>query len=147
MDPATTGTSIAALLLLATFISKFMDFLKFARARDTNGVLTQVIAWSAGVIGVFLFAETDFARGVSLGGVALAEASGATKVFAGLMAISLLSKVYDFQKSFDNTQTSATPSIVPGTGIVNTTTGHAAATTATPPTTPAPATPAPHPTT
>lgn len=144
MEP---GVSIAALLLLATFISKFMDFLKFLRAKDTNGVVTQLITWCAGIIGVLLFAETDFAAGVALGGVTLADADLATKVFAGLMAISLLSKVYDFQKSFDSTQTSATPSLVPGTGIVNTTTGHAAATTGTPTTTPAPATPAPHATT
>jgi len=122
MEP---GTSIAALVLLATFISKVIDFLKFARAKDSNGVLTQLITWGAGVLGVWLFAQTDFATGVSLEGVSLATAGWGTLVFAGLMSTSLLSKVYDFQKSFDNTQTSATPSLVPGTGVVNATTGHA----------------------
>lgn len=142
MDP---GLSIAALALLGTFISKFMDFLKFLRARDTNGITTQLITWVAGVVGVALFAHTDFAGGVKLGTVVLEDAGWATQVFAGLMATSLLSKVYDFQKSFDNTQTSATPSLVPGTGIVNTTTGHAAASAA-PRTTPPPATPGTAPT-
>lgn len=125
-----TGTSVAALVLLATFISKLIDFVKFARARDTNGVVTQLATWGAGVVGVALFAQTDFAAGVKLGGVSLATAGWATLVFAGLMATSLLSKVYDVQKSLDNTQTAATPSLVPGTGVVNTTTGHAAPVTA-----------------
>ncbi len=119
------STSAFALVLLATFISKVVDFGKFVRAKDTNGVLTQLITWGAGVLGVCLFAQTDFATGVSLEGVSLATAGWGTLVFAGLMSTSLLSKVYDFQKSFDNTQTSATPSLVPGTGVVNTATGHA----------------------
>lgn len=122
-----TGVSIAALVLLATFISKLIDFFKYVRAGDTNAITTQAVTWGAGVLGIFLFAQTDFAAGVELGGVTVANAGWATLTFAGLMSTSLLSKVYDFQKSFDNTQTAATPSLIPGTGVVNTTTGHASA--------------------
>ena len=141
------GTTAVVLVLLGTFVSKFMDFLKFLRARDTNGVVTQLGTWCAGIVGVLLLSATEWGDRLVLEGVSMADTDLATKVFAGLMVTSLLSKVYDFQKARDSTQTAATPSLVPGTGVVNTTTGHAAATTTTPSTTPPPATPAPHPTT
>ena len=45
---ATAITAVFALTRIATLNLKLVDFLRYLKARDWNGVLTQAIAWTAG---------------------------------------------------------------------------------------------------
>jgi hypothetical protein len=119
------GTSIAALALLGTFISKLIDFLKYLSAKDVNAVVTQLCVWAGGIGGVILVGASELGDKVGFEGITLQSANGPTKIFFGMMVMSLMSKVYDFQKAHDNAQSAATPSLIPGTAVVDPATGAA----------------------
>lgn len=102
---------LAAAIALAW---KLVDFVKFVRARDTNGIVTQLAVWVAGVVVVFLLAATDFADGIAIGDKALGSMNAASLLFIGLGFVgSSASVIYDFKRARDNTDTAATPMLVP----------------------------------
>lgn len=119
------GTDAVALALLGTLVSKLIDFFKAVTARDVNGVVTQLGVWAAGVLAVFLAGASQIGGRIGFEGITLQAANGPTKVMFGLVIMSLLSKVYDFQKAIDNTQSAATPSLIPGKAVVDPSTGAA----------------------
>lgn len=96
-------------VMLGALVWKFVDFLKYLRAADWNGVGTQIVAWVAGVGAVFLVAQTEFAHGIDVGGRALSVLPGWDLLVLGLMATSLLSAAYDVKKSIDNSDSAAVP--------------------------------------
>lgn len=107
--------------LLLAFSGKLVDFAKYLRVKDTNAWVTQVATWVAGITTVWLASAADLADVLALAGVNAADSvlvledmSGFGKVFLGASISSLGSFFYDFKKAFDNTQTSATPSLVTG---------------------------------
>ncbi len=103
----------AAMLLT---VKKVIDFLRYARSGDINGVLTQLCAWGAGVGVVVLMAQTQWARGVEIGDIALSNMGIWSLVFAGMQIGSGASAVVDLNKSLDNNNTSAIPTLLPGPG-------------------------------
>lgn len=102
----------APLVALGSLVFKFVDFLKFVRVGDWNAVGTQVIAWLAGILAVFLAAASTFAGKINVGGTILTNFTVADKIFFGLMATSIFSVVYDFKKSFDSTDSAKTPPLL-----------------------------------
>ncbi len=103
---------IAITVLLGAFITKLIDFLKFVTNKDVNGAVTQLTVWLAGVVGVTLVAQTDFASGVEIGDLNLAELNWWSLVFVGLMASSIFSVVNDVRNAVDNTGSAVTPSLL-----------------------------------
>ncbi len=102
------------IVLMATLVGKLVDFVRQVRGKDLNGVLTQVVAWIAGVAIVLLFAESDWANAVQFGDIFLDQMNFASQVIAGLALASGYSTFKDFLKSRDATQTSALPSLLDG---------------------------------
>lgn len=100
-------------LLLGTLVFTVINFLKFLRGRDWNAALTQLCVWIGGVTVVWLFALTQFAGSVRLGGIALSQADWASLVFIGLLASSLLSTINEVKKAIDTTDTAVTPTLLP----------------------------------
>ncbi len=98
---------------MATLTLKLIDFLRYARGADTNGMLTQLCSWVAGVLVVLLVAQTDWADGIAIGDMSLATLGFWSLVFYGLAAGSGASAVKDFFKSVDNSNSSAIPVLVP----------------------------------
>jgi hypothetical protein len=101
--------TLAALAL----ILKIVDFLRYVRARDLNGVATQLCVWVAGVVVLLLVAQTSWADAVNVGGLSLAKLGFWSLVFAGMSVSSGASVVKDTLKSIDNTDSQKMPTLVP----------------------------------
>lgn len=98
---------------MAILTLKIVDFLRYARAADLNGVLTQLFSWVAGVVVVLLVAQTDWADGISIGDKNLHTLSVWSLIFFGLSAGSGASLAKDTLKSVDNSNSAAIPTLVP----------------------------------
>lgn len=104
---------IVPLVALGTVVFSFVNVLKFASGKQWNSVVTQLIAWAAGIAGIFLAGATQFAAGINVGDMTLETLNGPSKFFLGLVATSLLSTLNEFKKAIDSTDSAATPPLVP----------------------------------
>lgn len=102
----------AELAILAAFIKKFVDFLRSLRGRDTNAVVTQLVAWLGGVVVVWLSAHVDFASAINVANVSLDQMSLWTQAALGVLLGSGASIGQDILKAVDNTQSEAKPKLV-----------------------------------
>lgn len=98
---------------MAALTLKIIDFLRYLRAGDMNGALTQLAAWIAGIAVVLLVAQTDWANGISIGDMNLGTLGFWSLVFYGLTAGSAASFTKDALKAFDNTNSAAIPTLLP----------------------------------
>jgi hypothetical protein len=105
----------AEIALLAAFAKKLVDFVRQLRGRDTSAVLTQLLAWAAGIAVVFIGANVDVAGGIEIANMSLDQMSLWSQVVLGAVVGSLGSVGKDVLKAVDNRQTEATPPLVPGT--------------------------------
>jgi hypothetical protein len=103
---------IVPLVALGTIVFSLVNVLKFASGGQWNAVLTQFIAWAAGIIGIFLAGETQFASGITVGDVTLENLDAPSKLFLGLVATSLLSTVNEIKKAIDNSDSASTPPLM-----------------------------------
>lgn len=102
---------VAAMAILTL---KLVDFLRYARAADLNGVLTQLCAWVGGVVVVLLVAQTDWARGIQIGDKSLHSLSFWSLIFVGLTTGSGASVIKDVGvKALDNSNSAAIPTLAP----------------------------------
>ncbi len=114
---------------LGTLVFTFVNFLKYGRELLTagtddaakasrkdgqNGVLTQIVAWAAGILGVMIAAHTQFAPDIKFGTQSLAKMDWPTQLFIGLIATSLLSTVNEVKKAIDNSDSASTPQLLTG---------------------------------
>ena len=100
------------LFALGTLVFTFVNFLKYARNKDINGVVTQGVAWVAGIAGVAIAAHTQFAGSINFGSLPLNKMNFVTQIFIGLIATSILSTVNEVKKAVDNTDSAAQPPLV-----------------------------------
>lgn len=98
----------APTVAMVALIIKLIDFTRYAKSRDLNGVITQLCAWGAGVAVAVFVARTDWAPSIVMGGKPLSQLNSWSLVFAGLFAGSTASVGKDvLYKSLDNHTTSA----------------------------------------
>ncbi len=102
---------VPLVVMLAT-IKKVVDFVRYAKAGDTNGIVTQLLAWLAGFGLAALVAHTPWAATINMGGVTLAEMNIAAQIFAGLALGSAAAFGTDILKAADNSQSAAVPALV-----------------------------------
>jgi hypothetical protein len=103
------------LLLLGALAKKIVDFLRQLRGKDTSAVVTQLVAWLSGMAVVFLAANVDFAGAIEVANMSLDQMSLWTQSILGLVVGSVGSVAKDVLKAVDNTQTEASPELIPGT--------------------------------
>lgn len=103
---------LPAVAMVALLI-KVIDTLRYLRAGDINGVLTQVSAWVAGIIVVVLVAQTDWADGIQIGDRSLGVLGIWSLVFYGMSAGSTASFAKDTLKAVDNSNSAAIPTLIP----------------------------------
>lgn len=97
-----------------------MDFIKYLRARDTNGYVTQLAVWLAGIGVTLLIKISDFAGNFDIGGVVLNDANTGTVILAGLGLGSAAMLVNEVKKAIDSNDSAAKPDLVgPVTPAVN----------------------------
>ncbi len=97
------------ILALGTLVFTFVLFLKNLSAQQWRSAITQVVAWVAGIAGVFMMAATQFASGITIGDTTIDRLSFWSKVVVGLLATSLLSTANEFKKAIDRSETAAAP--------------------------------------
>lgn len=96
--------------LVLALIWKIVDVLKYALARNGNGVVTQLVVWVAAVFVVIVAANADLTEGLRLvGGRPLGTLNGWSLFLAGLLLGSGASTTVDFKKALDGSDSAAVP--------------------------------------
>lgn len=102
---------------MALLIVSIINFIKFIRAKDTNGLVTQLSVWVAGVVVVLLAAETDWASTINVGDQLLGDLNFASKLFVGLTIASVAMFANDLRAAIDGGDSSRKPKLMhPGDG-------------------------------
>lgn len=96
------------LVQMAVLVFAIINFLKAVRAKDSNAALTQLTVWVAGVLVVFLVAQTDFAEGIPIGDQVLSALNGWSQLFIGLTIASLATAGVEIKKALDNSDSART---------------------------------------
>lgn len=99
-------------LAMALLVVAIINFVKFLRAGDTNGIITTLSVWVAGVVVTLLVAETDFAEGIEIAGRAMSDYNFWSLLFVGLTLSSVAQFANDIRGAIDNTTTTAKPHLV-----------------------------------
>lgn len=102
----------APLVALAAMVFTFINFLRYLSKGSWNGAVTIAISWLAGVVGVFLVAQTDFASSIPLGDHTLASLNGWSLLFVGLTIASTGSALSDTISAIDHSRSSAKPHLL-----------------------------------
>jgi hypothetical protein len=105
--------SLTPLVAVGTLVFTVVNFLTYLRSRNWNGVLTQLIAWVAGVVGIVIAAHSQYAAQITFGTQNLSNANGWTQVFLGLIATSLLSTFNELKKAIDNSDSAKKAPLLP----------------------------------
>lgn len=101
-------------IAMMALIAKIVDFLRYAVHRDANGVTTQLVVWVAGIAGVLLAAQTNWADGIPIGDVPLSQLNLGSLIFAGMSVGSGASVFFsDLKKAIDNNNTAKIPTLLP----------------------------------
>lgn len=110
-----TDIEFVPILVLGLVVYTLTNLVKYLRARDWSSVVTLLAAWLIGIAAVWLVGSTDWAQTVTVGGLkTLDKLSWAEKVLVGLVVASTAVFGYDLKRSFDNTDSAATPALLPG---------------------------------
>lgn len=107
-------TAAVILVLIAALTSKAVDFLKYLRAGDSNGYLTQAVVWGAGIGASFLIAKSGLAGDVvieQLSPKKLGDYNAWALVLLGLASGSLGSVLVDVRKAVDSSDSAKTPNL------------------------------------
>jgi hypothetical protein len=109
--------SFTPLLAVGTLVFTFVNFLTYIRSKNLNGVVTQIIAWAAGILAIVLAAHTQFASQISFGTEKLSQMGWPTQLFIGLIATSILSTVNEVKKAIDNSDSAAKVPLLTGAAL------------------------------
>lgn len=108
-------------LALAALVLKVINLFQYLKARDVNGVGTQLSVWVAGVGALLLVAQTQFAAEIPIGELTLAQLGVWDVIFAGLSLGSTASVVYDVgYKALDNHNSAKVPTLFSPSDRTNT---------------------------
>lgn len=99
-------------LALIALVYQLVGILRSARGKDWNGVFTPLIAMVAGVLAVLVFAQTDFASGISVGDMTLASLNFWSLVLVGITVGTGGSVVNDTLGAVDSTRSTAKPHLL-----------------------------------
>lgn len=95
----------------AALVLSVINFGKMVRGGDTNGALTQLTVWIAGIVVVMLVAQTDFADGIAFGDRPLSVLNFASQVFIGLSVGGGATTLVEFKKALDGSDSAKKPNL------------------------------------
>lgn len=101
---------LTVIIALGTFVYTLTNFVRFALATNWSSVLSQVLAWVAGIVSVLITAHSDLGRAISIGSEPLKDLSTGSQFLVGLTAASSISIVYQFKQAIDHTDSAVVPS-------------------------------------
>jgi len=105
---------LTQLVALGSIAYTLVNFIRYVRVTDWSSVVSQLLAWGAGVCATILVAHTDLAAAFTFGGKNLGQIGWLAQFLVGLAAASSIGVVYQFTKAVDATQNAKVPSILPG---------------------------------
>lgn len=100
-------------VVLAALVKKATDTIKYITNGDVNAFVTQLVVWAIGIAFTILFAHSDFGNSIEIAGTNLSGLNVWSQVLVGLNVASVGSVGWDAIKAFDNTDSAATPSLLP----------------------------------
>ena len=101
--------AVGASVIFGALILKLVDFVKYLRNGDANGIITIVTGWVVGFVAIQLILLTDWPDEISFGKETLADLNFGSQVVLSLVATSVAGVLYDIKKAVDNTDTASTP--------------------------------------
>jgi len=99
-------------LAMLTLVIAIINLVKYFRAGDTNGIVTTLAVWIAGVTVVLLVGQTDFAAGIQIADKPLGDYNNWSLVFVGLTIASMAQFANELKTAIDNTDTAVKPTLV-----------------------------------
>ena len=102
------------LVEMGALVFCLVNFLKNLKAGLWSPVLTQLIAWVAGVLVVVFYAQTDWADKITFGDTALSSLNASSQIAIGLAASSIFGVVTQAIKALDTSDSAKTPEMIPG---------------------------------
>ncbi len=102
---------LTQLVTLGTVVYTAVNFVRCALVTDRSSVVSQLLAWTAGVAVTLVVAHTDLAPAFTFGSKNLGQISGVSQFLVGLAAASSISIVYQFTKAVDTKQSAAVPTM------------------------------------
>lgn len=104
------------LIVMSTLVKKLVDTAKYATNGDVNGVVTQIVAWGAGVLVTAIGAHSDFAGTFAIADHTLASLNGWSQALVGVNLASLSGVGWDLLKAIDNTNSAVLPNLLGSLG-------------------------------
>jgi hypothetical protein len=104
-------TFVVGAFMLAT-VKQMVDWLRYLKAGDWNGVVTQLGAWAFGFIVVFVVAHSDLAGVADFAGFTFDKLNIWSQVIAGVSVGSAASLTKDAIKASDNTDSAQVPKLL-----------------------------------
>jgi hypothetical protein len=106
------------LLAMSAFVKKVVDMVKFLAAGDVNAIVTQLVAWVAGIAAVFIAAKSDFGSQMVINQSALSSLNNWALAFTGLVLASIAGVGWDTISAIDSTNSANTPRLIRPTAPV-----------------------------
>lgn len=100
------------LLVMSALVKKLVDFVKYITANDWNAVVTQIVAWIAGIALAFVGADSDWAQNIIINGLPLSNLNNWSLVFVGVNVASLAGFGWDTLKAIDGSNSAAVPHLL-----------------------------------
>lgn len=92
---------------------KILDWFKYLTNKQWRPAVTQLAAWVIMIIGITLFAHSDFSNTTVIGDVPIKSLNGASLLLLGTMYGSLAGVGVSVIRAFDNSDSAKTPSLIP----------------------------------
>lgn len=100
------------LVVLTALIKKIVDTIKYLAAGDVNAVVTQIVAWLAGIAVAFLGAKSDWANSIQVGDVALSTLNNWSVALIGINLASTAGLTWDAIKAVDGSNSAVVPTLL-----------------------------------
>lgn len=105
------------MIVLTALIKKIVDTVKYAAAGDMNAVVTQVVAWLAGIAVAFVAANSDWGDAIVVNGDVMSLLNGWSLSLVGMNLASTAGVTWDFIKAFDNSNSAIIPNLLARTTV------------------------------
>lgn len=102
---------LTQLVALGSIVYTVVNFARYALGTDWPSVLSQLLAWVAGVLATIVVAHTVLADAFMFGSRNLAHIGIGGQILVGLAAASSISIVYQFKKAVDTQKLATVPTM------------------------------------
>lgn len=100
------------LLVMSALVKKVVDFVKYGANGDINAVVTQAVAWLAGMLVTMAAAQSDFGAAIVVNGTTLGMLNVWSQALIGLNLASAAGVGWDVIKAVDASNSAIVPNLM-----------------------------------